>query len=181
MEKVIVITLFLFLSSVYAQSPVSEGTYTVGGNISFTSTSDSHSSENHNNLIISPNLGYFFIDNIYTGTSILYSYQSSGDFSATTYGFGPTIRYYFDVERVKPFLGLEYVYSFRSSGDDPDENTQTTFTISGGVDYFVTNYFAIEGSVNYSFINYNFDDGHTSSDNDMNQLNIGIGAKYFIH
>jgi len=181
MKRTIVVLFLILLTSVFAQSPVSKGTYTVGGNISYSSYSDDNSSSNNNYLIFSPNLGYFFVDNFYTGMSILYSYQSSGDYSSSTYGFGPILRYYFDVEKVKPFLGIEYTYSYRTSKDDPGDNKESMFTFGGGIDYFITNYFAIEGSVNYSIINHNYDDGINTIDFDSKLINVGIGAKYFIH
>lgn len=182
MKNLLVLSTLLFISSiVFAQSPLNKGTYTVGGNISFSSYSQKNNSDNQNFLTVEPKLGYFFIDDFYTGTSLLLSYYSSGSYSSTTYGLGPIIRYYFDVENLKPFLGLEYVYSFMSNGDDSEKNTQTSFTMNAGIDYFITNYFALEGSINYSFINHDFTDGTGSSQLSSKLLNIGVGANYFIH
>ena len=181
MKKFILIFFLVFCSSIFAQSPVSKGTYTVGGNIGFTSISEDGNSDTKTFFTFAPKLGYFFIDNFYTGTTLMYVYSSSGDFSNNTYGIGLVTRYYFSLEKIKPFLGLEYLYSIMTSNDSNDELTQTNFTMSVGLDYFITNYFALEGSINYTMTSHTF--SYNSGINDINRklFNIGIGANYFIN
>lgn len=180
MKKAIVVLLFLFLSNIYAQKALMKGAYTLGGNISYSSYSEEGDSENQNYFNFSPNVGYFFIDQFYTGIQLSYTYLSSGDYSSNTIGIGPEIRYYFILEKLNPFLGIGYSYNKSTSGDDDNENTNSTFTLSGGADYFVTDYFAIEGSIRYSFITYKFSSNNYSSKQNANQFVIGFGAKYFI-
>lgn len=180
MNKIIVI-LLLITTLFYAQSPISNGTYSVGGNVSYSSITGDLVSNRYNVFSLAPNGGYFFIDNFYTGASLLYIYESSNDFSSNTYGIGPSIRYYIDVDKLKPFLGMEYLYKIRISGDDPDENSYNTFSISAGADYFITNYFALEGILNYRFMSNAFEDGFSSASYKSEEFNIGFGVKFFIH
>jgi opacity protein-like surface antigen len=158
-----------------------KGSYTVGGNIGFSTYSQDDDPENQTYFYFMPNVGYFFIDQLYTGLELEYLHISAGDYSSSTIGFGPEVRYYFIVDKINPFLGLRYTYSKSTSGSSDAENTNDKFTMSAGVDYFVTDFFALEAVLNYSLLNYDF----TSSDGnntgiDATEFNINIGAKYFI-
>ncbi|MCB0744536.1 MAG: hypothetical protein H6613_18590 [Ignavibacteriales bacterium] len=177
MKKIIVISFLVFLTNIFAQSPVGKGTYSVSGGISYSTTSEENSSNNRTYFYLNPIGGYFFWDNIFTGISLSYVYSSYGDQSDDNYGFGPTFRYYFDAnENLKPFGGVTYFHDFLG------ENSSTSnFTITGGVDLFITNYFAIEGAINYSIQNFNYSSGYYSSDQTSKTFNISIGANYFIH
>lgn len=195
MKNLIIALLLLVPSLILAQNPVGKGTYTIGGTISFSRTSESGFIElkndgfesklkrsNSNDIFtIAPKMGYFFIDNVYTGMSLQYTYQSGDNNSSSTYGIGPAVRYYFNISQVKPFLGLEYTYQFSSFENDTDEDTQKSFTISGGIDYFITNYFALEASLNYSMSDYKSENSDFSTDFETKTFVLGIGAMYFIN
>jgi len=179
MKKVILLLFLFSLTTIQlAQSPVGKGVYTIGGNISFSSISKENSDDSKNIFSISPRVGYFFIDNFYSAIALSYNSTSNGDNSNSSFGFGPSTRYYVDAnDNVKPFLGLGYAYTIF---DDADL-TQSTITLSGGVDFFITKYFAIEGSLNYSFINQNYDSGSFSKDESTNIFSLLFGANYFIN
>ena len=86
MKKIIIISLFIFSSALLAQSPLVKGTYSIGGNISFSSSSEDGEDNSSSIFNVAPKIGYFFIDNIYTGSSLLYNYYSRGEHSNSTYG-----------------------------------------------------------------------------------------------
>ena len=179
MKKIIAVSLFIFASNLFAQSAISKGSYTIGGSIGYTNTSIDGNSDSHSYFYFNPSCGYFFINNFYTGLSLSYTHTSYGATTENTIGLGPSIRYYFAVEKLNPFLGISYSYNKSTYGNDEYSNTE--FTLSGGADYFVNSFFAIEGSINYSFINYKyppeiFYDSETSG----KIFNIGFGVKYFI-
>jgi opacity protein-like surface antigen len=184
MKKLIVVLLFVFTTSfINGQSPISKGTFTIGGDVSFSSQSFDNVSNNMTVLTINPKVGFFFFDNIYSAISIDYKHQSMGYFSYNLLGVGPEVRYYFDLERVKPFAGLGFTYYEQTSGDSNNYKTTTSvFTLSGGVNFFLTNYFALETSINYSFINYNNPSGLYINNSDQSKLfQIAIGVNYFIN
>lgn len=183
MKKLFVLLLLLFIStSILAQSPLRKGTYTVGGNISFSSYSEDGNSGSTSFFSFAPNLGYFFADNFYTGLSLQYAHYSasSGDFSNSFYGIGPAIRYYFSENNLKPFMGINYTYSKMTESNSDDENSQSDFTISGGINFFITNYFAMEGKISYGFLSRSYSSKEYSNNNKSKLINIGIGANYFI-
>lgn len=174
MKKVIIILLIIFLNTNYSQSPISNGTYSVGGNISFSSILQNKDSESEIYLSFAPRLGYFFIDNLYTGMSLIYNYRSSNNNNSSTYGIGPFARYYFDVDKIKPFLGFGIDYYYYNYDNLSDGDSQTSINLNGGIDYFITNYFALEAALNYNTTILSY------SENNINQFNIAIGAAYFI-
>ena len=183
MKKIIILVSLFFLNLlVSAQSPITKGVYTVSGSIFFSNQSYEGSSVNNNTFSLTPQFGYFFIDNFYTALTLNYLHSSSNGLINNYYGIGPTVRYYIDVEKIKPFFGLSFIYNEHTNkAPAPNNDTRITSTewkISGGVDFFITNNFAIEGSLNYSFINYNYPFGYYMSKSKLIQL--GVGVNYLI-
>ncbi len=179
--KALVILIFVTVltSNSFSQSAVTQGSYSISGNISFSSMTTENRSGSISEFTFNPSVGYFFIDNLFTGFSVLYHSISSGDYSNSNYGFGPSIRYFFDAsDKLKPFLGLGYYYSMVDSDDDVTANT---VILSGGIDLFVTKSFAIEGSVNYSTGVYDYPAGTYGDDPTIEVISIGLGVNYFIH
>ncbi len=176
MKKIILISIAILLSStsLFSQSALSKGAYTVGGSISYSNRSMDGDSDSHNNFVFAPSFGYFFTNNLFTGLTIQYVHYSKGDFSTDNIGFGPSLRYYFNNDKLAPFLGLSYLYNKRVNNSD-DEFTNSMLTLSLGADYFITKYFAVEGIIEYSFISYK-----STTDRDGKLFNIAFGAKYFV-
>ena len=168
-------------TSLLAQSPVEKGTYKVGGALAF-STISPEEGKSQTSFIFSPDVGYFFVDNFFTGIAVNYNYMSFGDDRSTSViGIGPKLRYFLDAnEKVKPFFGASYAYSLVTYTDD-DENSQTALSLHAGIDFFITNYFALEGSLNYSFVNQEYESNNFTSDHDLTMFTVEIGASYFIN
>jgi outer membrane protein len=178
--KKLVVLVVLISSCIIAQQGIMKGSYTVGGNIGFSMHSVEDSENDQTTFTFRPNLGYFFIDQLYTGIQLQYIHQSAGDYSSNSYGIGPEVRYYFILDKINPFLGLRYTYNKGTAGDENIEITNTWFTMSAGIDYFVTDFFALEASLNYSLINLKVTYNNNSNDADATEFNFNIGAKYFI-
>ncbi len=180
MRTIIALFIFSFLTSIsFSQSVVGQGSYSINGNISFSSTTTENRAGSISEFTFNPSVGYFFADNLLTGVSVRYYSISSGDYSNSNYGFGPSLRYFFDAtDNLKPFLGLSYYYSILDSDDDVSANT---VILSGGVDLFVTKSFAIEGSVNYSNSVHDYPAGPFGDDPTIEVISVGLGVNYFIH
>ena len=177
----------LFLSAaVLAQSPISKGTINLNGNLSFSSQSYEEGDVNRNVLTLNPYIGYFFADNFSFGLSLSYNRISLGSASVTDWGIGPNLRYYFEVENVKPFIsaGYSYTKTFFSSNDDETRHG-SQISIAAGVDYFITNNVAIESIVSYNFNNDRLPDSskgmYKSLDQKSNTFQIGVGINFFIY
>ena len=182
MKKVIVVLMvFLIQSLLYAQSPISKGSISLGGSISYTSQSYENSEYTHSTFIFNPKVGYFFIDNFYTALSLSYVHlKSGGGSNSDVYGFGPTIRHYFDAGKIKPFMGLGYNYITQSNISDNGNYITNEFIISTGMDFFIIDALALETSVNYSFTSYKFS-GSRLPPQESKVFRIDIGLNYFIY
>ncbi len=179
MKRVIFVVFLLVFSSVYfAQSPVSKGVYTIGGNISFSSVNNEENNNTKTFFTFAPRVGYFFINNFYSAINVRYNYWSDNDESQSSYGIGPAVRYFLDASsNIKPFLGFGFDYYIY----DGANLTQTTISFETGVDFFITRYFAIEGNINYSITNQKTDSDLYSNESKRNIFSILFGANYFIN
>lgn len=184
--KFMLISVILFLSvSILAQSPIAKGTINLNGSLSFSSQSYEEGNDNRNILTLNPQIGYFFFDNISFGLLLSYNRISLGSFSNTNWGIGPSIRYYFEVEKVKPFVSIGYLYTetLNSSNDDKWKGNQFSFT--GGIDYFITNNVALESSISYSINNDKLPESYkglyNSLDQKSNTFQVGVGINFFIY
>ncbi len=182
MKKLFVIlVVVLWQNVIIAQSPVGKGSFTFGGSISYSSQSYEKLADNTTVFTFNPQAGYFFVDNFYTAISINYEHYSNGSSNSTRLGIGPTIRYYFDLENIKPFAGLSYSYNEQRYSSINDKLKSTEFKLTGGINFFVTSYFALETSINYSFINYSLPSGMYYYDRSKSNIfQVAVGANYFI-
>ena len=180
MKKLLIIIMLLIPVLLFSQSPLSKGVYTVGGSISLSAISEEDDDDTIIIFALSPNVGYFFIDNIYTSLLLSYSYYSSGSNSSNLYGFGPMVRYYFNGEKLHPYLGASYLYNYYKY-DNSSKNSSSDYTLMIGADYFVTKYFAFEASADYTFRNNHSESGSFSNDRKSKLFNLSIGARYFIY
>jgi hypothetical protein len=96
-------TLFFFIvltHSLTLNAQITKGHWLVGGDASFLS-SKTESEINGNTsetsfLIITPNIGYFFIDKLAVGLDLQFSFVDPGkSVNSQSYGFNPFLRYYF--------------------------------------------------------------------------------------
>lgn len=184
MKKLIVVLFaFIFSVSISAQSPISKGSFTVGGSISYSSETFEKQDTDYSIFRFNPQFGYFFVDNFYTAISITYNNYSWGKYSTDQVGLGPAIRYYFDAEKLKPFIGVAYGYLKQTDeGDDDDDKiTSSEWRLTAGADYFITESFALEASLNYSFINYDYPDVYYNNDRKSKMFQVGVGVNYFIY
>lgn len=183
MKRAIVVLSFILIHSlILAQTPLSSGTFTIGGSVSYASQSFDKVSNNTSVFNFNPKLGYFFFDNLYSAFSISYDYYSLGKASSHAWGVGPTVRYYFGSEKVKPFLGLGFTYydTFDSSGKN--KLTTTEKKASAGINYFITEYFALEASINYSWLDYNLPSDFYLNNTDQSKLfQLAVGVNYFVN
>lgn len=175
----VIVLLFIFTISLAAQDRL-KNVYTVGGSVSYSSYSEDNASNKQTNFVFMPTLGYFFVENLYTGMMIMYSHYSSGDFSNNSIGLGPTVKYFFGEDKLKPFVGGRLTYVTNTNGQNDDFSNQTDVTLSGGINYFITDYFALEATFNYSFLFRHTDINKVTSDDKAKSYQIAIGANYFI-
>jgi len=177
----VLVILALCSNFILAQNPIKKDVYKLGGSISlfFNSHDDKYAADNNTSIDISPSLGYFVTNNIMlsgnVGLTISENESSlkNGPTFKSTYRFlnvGLGMRYYFDSEKIIPFLGISATYSKRINTSL--EGNGISFI--GGINYFLSREVAFEPAVMYSFSSYN----------DFNQKNkelrFSIGINYYL-
>ena len=80
--KIIIMLLFICVitSNGFSQTALSKGSYSIYGNISFSSTTTENRSGSVNEFTFNPSFGYFFVDNLFVGISVMYHSVSSGNY-----------------------------------------------------------------------------------------------------
>ena len=165
------------LSFVNSNAQITKGNWMVGGSGNFTNYKSTFQSGNTETtqtgsaLTISPNLGYFIIDNVALGSIVSFSFSNpSGDNNNSQgYGMSPFIRYYFrkSDKMINPFLQTSYGFS-KGKSDSGGSNESTGYTIKGGSAIFFNSSVALELSLNYDSSKFN-------SDVKSNNFTVGIG------
>jgi hypothetical protein len=120
--------LFVFSCAMFAQGQTSEGSHSVGGMFSFSST---HSNNHSSTLLdISPEASIFLRDNLEVGTFLSTQFTFGGGTNAV-WGIGPYINWYFTENPVKPLVGIQYSYNYFYYGRQGDSGN--LFTLQGGL------------------------------------------------
>jgi outer membrane protein len=184
MKSILLLFVLSISISVFAQSPIAKGTIGLNGNLSFSSQSYENSDPSLSILTINPQASYFIVNNISIGLAVNYERKSIGS-SSTNYGIGPSLRYYFSLEKLYPFISLGYSFtkSFNSNNDDTFNGNQ--YIITGGISYFLAKNVAIETSVSYKIDRYTLPDSYRSYYKDLvlksNIIMVGVGINFYIH
>ncbi len=178
--SIIFIFIFLIFSNLsLGQSPIEKGTFSLNGNISFTSNYEEDDFFNSTIFIFNPRFDYFIINNLSLGLSLYFKNSSFAGTSSSSKGIGPSIRYYFDVLNIKPFVGAGYSYA--------DDNTSIIYNnaiLNLGVDYFLTDNVALETVLSYTFMDIKYPDVYQTYYPDLKSsrksLSIGLGVNVFL-
>ncbi|MGE5109184.1 MAG: outer membrane beta-barrel protein [Sphingobacteriales bacterium] len=146
----IIIALSLLFSVVFfnASAQTDRGDWLVGGQLAFNTTSGD------NSFTLAPSAGYFFGKNFAVGSEITLSFSKLGDAKTSIVGFGPFVRYYFELKdpKFKPLIHASFdVLSVTDKTPiDKTTNTATSFFIGGGGAYFINDNVALEGVLGYN-------------------------------
>jgi len=184
--KTLIVLLILFAgaSTVLAQPQLQRGVYSVSGSLGFSSSSATSpgGESNISEISLFPSLAYFVLDHIELNVGPSYLYASSevsspGFPSSTTttssMGIRLGLRYYFQSEKIAPFVGAHGGVSWsKVSGGTPFSPPLRIYAIEIGADYFVAQTFALEPMIQYG--------GFKTSSASETGFEIAIGVKYFI-
>lgn len=144
---------------------------------------------------VSPKVGYFVTDNIALGVALGYNgtaseaKESDDDLTVTTLSAGIFGRYYFmpaSKFSVYTELAINHLSSKHDVNYDGDYKVNGMgFAITPGVNYFLSNHFALEAS--FGILEYSstkFKAGGLEEDNDkdfrigLDMANVGVGLLY---
>jgi hypothetical protein len=176
MKKILFVTLFAVCASgAFAQ--INKGQWLAGGNVAFQYNKTGNSKYTQFN--VSPDAGYFFIDNFAGGLRVnVDTYKSKiNDVETgkqTTFSIAPFVRYYFLPSGQKVNIFADADYSFGSTKYGNAESTSVNgFGFMAGPAIFLTPNTALEFTVGYNSIKYEGSSNRTNS--------IRVGAGFQIH
>ncbi len=165
------------LFTISANSQITKGNWMVGGSGNFTNYKSTFESNNTvttqtgNALTISPNLGYFIVDNFALGTTVGFNFSnpSGANNNSHSYSISPFVRYYFreSAKIINPFLQTSYGFS-KGKSESGGSNKSSGYTLKGGTAIFFNSSVALELSLNYDSSKFN-------SDVKSNNFTVGIG------
>ena len=142
---------FLFLSLTYAQ--VSKGTLLLDGEIGLAYQSSTNGTSEGVDFTFSPIAGYFLSDRFMVGGGFATETILAEGVDDTSFGFVPTIRYYFNPSstRFNYFGQLGAVIQLSDNGTN-------AYSATLGVNKFLNPNVALEGGFSYSLVDDTFFD-----------------------
>lgn len=181
---VVFLGLFLLTSFTFSQSELKQSTFSINGTISYTSNYEESSEMDYSTFIFDPRFDFFVMDNFSLGLMLNYQNNSFFGNNNSSWGIGPSARYYFNFDRIKPFAGIGYSYVTENAIYSNDDIINNNIILNLGVDYFLTEDVALETIIKYTFINSKLPDEYSAFYSDLNvskqSLSIGLGVNVFI-
>ena len=172
-RSIVTLLLFAGFAQMASAQAVNSGAWMLGGSVGFNSIKSDGDDNSETYLNVSPNVGYYIINNLAIGARINFvSYSYDGE-SESQFGFGPWARLY-----VVNSLFAQASIDFGSTGMDffsllADEGS-STLNFGIGYSLFLNNSVAIEPQLQYSI--YSGDEDGILSDYTKFGFNIGIQA-----
>jgi hypothetical protein len=139
-------------------------------------------------IAIFPVFSYFIIPGLAAGGEFTYARISQSDWSYTTFGIGPQVRYYFVLNREQTeaksstysYISFNFLYSTAKSKSDVSETkyTYTTFGFGLGAVYMISNAVGV-----FSNGGLDIDNMKPEHENSIsgNVFGFDIGFDYFIY
>jgi outer membrane protein W len=94
------------------------------------------------------------------------------------------MRYYFNVQSIKPFVGVGYSFANENSSLSDEDIKHNNIILNVGADYFLTDNIALETILGYTFMNIKYPKEYNLYYSDLEtsrkSLSIGIGINVFL-
>ena len=182
---------FLISETAFSQnSPIDKGSRIVGGGFSVVSID--RGPYKTMDLTINPSIGVFTRKRLLLGASLLFERYSANDYSSTTYGFGPDIRYYFDPDKTRtkvkgayyPYLKVSFLYSktmprYDYSGYENNDYSYFDWAGAGGFQLMFSD--AVGGYIELGLGSENYKDDDDDSWHSYHRTTLIAGFSFFLY
>jgi hypothetical protein len=200
MKKTIFLLVLILavIKSHEAEAQIEKGNWMLGGSISFNRSASDYTSSfgsgtwKSYTFDFAPDIRYFVVDRLAVGLRIPFSYTSTIDDEPsskyTSYAIGPTLRYYFPVNK-KWAIFTDVTYSFGSQVSkvpvydgswvtQKATNNYSLFSAGLGTTYFLTPSVGIEGTFSYNAAQTNYDNEY-DNESSSGTLSFDIGLQVY--
>jgi hypothetical protein len=199
MKKVITLSV-LALITFFAKGQTEKNNWLMGGSLGFTSStqkeSDVSGSSKTTVFQLTPDIGYFFINNLAAGIGL--NLSSTHSSSSNTYGSssstityftaGPFVRYYFNTSpHVKLFVHGDaswgsQKYSFTNGGNDQSQPADPVNIYEGkaGAAFFLNPNVALEFTAGYQSMTEKDKSGGTTVNLTTGSVIFGLGFQIYL-
>ena len=186
--KKLLLTLVCFLIVTFGvMAQTGQGTVALGGNISFTASTQETSTEDQKTTQVQfvPSAGYFVADNLmvglHLGLSSSKTKQGNSETKSSEFAVGPFARYYMFTSNDKFAFTGETGLLFGSTKYTPTTGNESKgssiyFYISPGFTYFLSDHWGLDFQL--QGISFTSSDPNKDTDNDKNN-SFTIGAEFF--
>ncbi len=173
-----------------AETPVDKGSMILGGTAYFTGQSgdwyENADGDGVTTIGFVPSVGYFVAPSIMIGGEIQFINLSQGDYKMTTFGIGPTVGYYFNLDATRteakgaiyPYIKGFFIYGQQKYDDGTDDYTTDlmAFGAQGGGGFMLANAIGLGASVKFQSDSYKPEGADESISGTTLQVGVGITA-----
>jgi hypothetical protein len=196
------LTFLLFIitvSPLFAQ--LDKGTFMLGGSGRFsvsTSSPTNDFSTKEFSSSLQPGVLYFPVDRLAVGLNLPLGYSRSWSepgfkWSYTTYGTGPTVRYYFPIGKFAIFPEFSFTFIWGNGksnhfyGSNTPDLMDSKYSVrnnvwhgGAGITYFLNPAIGLEANLFYQKSTLGYDRTDYSYDNSLSNLNLNLGFQIYL-
>ncbi|WP_310560224.1 outer membrane beta-barrel protein [Flavobacterium sp.] len=159
MKKIKLVLTATILCAIASNAQITTGNWMVGGSGSFTNYKNTYQDNTTETtytssyLDLSPNVGYFVVDNFSIGSVVGFSFgnPSGPDNNSLGFGLAPFVRYYFrkSDKIINPFLQASYGF-YSGKRQSGGYNKSSEYKLKGGTAFFLNSSVAVEFTIEYN-------------------------------
>lgn len=180
---IVVTTICLSPSAESAESALELGSISLGGTLSFQTTSIDGADDNLNTLALAPSAMVYLYNGLGVGVELSFLHMSMGEYSTASHRYLGIVQYVFPLEAVvKPFIHLGFGFIRVSEGDDYDyggDHSENGWTMKTGLGMytFLNDHFAIKVGADFIHDTLMISEGDAPS---TNTVMFSVGFEGFV-
>jgi hypothetical protein len=174
-------------------SPIGQGSWIISGSAGLSSNHDETTDQTATSVRLSPTGLMFVRPRLAIGGALALGYTSTKNASYSTYGLGPSLRYYFGdtAGQLFPFVSASVIPYWQKtnvktqpSGFPPAldaTNRVISFDGSLGLTRLVATHVGLTGEAYYTRLENHIDAGPTSTNRNSYDVGLRFGITVFVH
>jgi hypothetical protein len=150
MKKTFFALLFI-VAGLNLSAQIRKGQWLAGGNVNWTSSFNTYTTDRSTLITIMPDAGYFFIDKLAGGMKLNFVINNpSNDYHNWLYGFSPFVRYYILPPSKTINIFAEAAYGWNRDDIQGFHSTSHEWSVSAGPAFFFNPHVALEVALMYT-------------------------------